>query len=140
VEVAIGLGGDGCEVAFQDLISIGFEVEEHDAVAELRVTGDYATADDDGAIVEPESGMNAGGERKRHQQLNVAAGATEVGGLEAYGNLVAFEVDFDLYMDGIARKVAVIVFDDHGSRRLRVGRMHGSSPRLRGSGSLAPLG
>ena len=50
MEVAIWLGGDGCEVAFQDLISIGFEVEEHDAVAELRVTGDYATADDDGEI------------------------------------------------------------------------------------------
>jgi hypothetical protein len=112
------------------LVSIGFEVEEHDAIAELGVTSDYASADDDGTIVEPESGMNAGGDRERHDQLNVAASATEVGGLEAHGNIVAFEVDFDLHMDGVARKVAAIVIGEHGSRGLRVGRMHGSSPRL----------
>jgi hypothetical protein len=123
------------------LISIAFEIEEHDAVAELGVASDYASADDDGAIVEPESGMNTGGEWESHHQLNVAAAPTEVGGLEVHGDVVAFEVDFDLHIYGVARKVAAIVIDEHGSRGLRVGRMHGWSPRLGRSGSLAqPLG
>jgi hypothetical protein len=55
------LGGDGFQVSFQEVFSFAFEIQEHYAVAVLRVTGDYASADFDGDIVEPESGVNVGG-------------------------------------------------------------------------------
>lgn len=57
----IWLGGYGFQVSFQELFSFTFEIQEHDAIAELRVTGDYASADVDGDVVEPESGMNVCG-------------------------------------------------------------------------------
>jgi hypothetical protein len=36
-----------------------------------------------------------------HHQLDVAAGATKVGGGEAHGDVVAFQAEFNLDLDGV---------------------------------------
>jgi hypothetical protein len=47
------LGGDGVEISAELLFGVGFEFQEHDSVAELGVTGDDASANDDRGTVEP---------------------------------------------------------------------------------------
>jgi hypothetical protein len=45
-----------------------------------------------------------------HHQLDVAAGATEVGGGEAHGDVVAFQAEFNLDLDGVTGMKAAIAF------------------------------
>ena len=105
------------------MFSLTFEFGEHDAVAELGMAGDDASADNDGAAVEPERDANAGSERKRHEQLDVAAAATEVGGFESQREVGAFLAEFGLDLDGVAIMEAAIGFGGSGSRRLWVGQL-----------------
>ena len=118
---------------FRSCSRLTFEFHEHDAVAELGMAGDDASADDDGAAVEPKRDANAGADRKRHEQLDVAAAATEVGGFESQGEVGAFLADFGLDLDGVAIMEAAIMFGGSGSRRLwvghvRVGPIHKRAP------------
>ena len=126
------LGGDRLQVTAQELISFTFEIHEHDAVAELGMAGDDASLDDDGVAAEPEGDLQACAEWEGHDQLDVAAAATEVGGLEAHGEVAAFLADFDLDLDGVARMLAEIWFGGNRVGGLGVGRIHGLAPGLGG--------
>ena len=57
------LGGDGVEIPVELLLGIAAEFQEHDAVAELRVTGDDAPPDDGSASIEPKSRLYSGADR-----------------------------------------------------------------------------
>jgi len=129
-------GGDRLQVTAQELFSLTFEIQEHDAVAELGMAGDDASLDDDGVTAEPEGDLHAGAEWKGHHQLDVAAAATEIGGFEAHGDVAAFLADFDLDLDGVARMLAAIRFCGSGVRGSRVGQIHGW---LRGPGGVSCL-
>jgi len=100
------------------LFVIGFEFEEHDAVAELGVASDDASADVDGAIVEPESDVDVGADGHGHHQLNVAAAAAEVGGLHAKRDVAAIFAEFDLDLGGIALVMAALGMGKGGSCEL----------------------
>ena len=91
------------------MFCLTIEFGEHDAVAEIGMAGDNASSNDDGGGREPEGGLNAGADWEGHHQLDVAAAATEVGGLETHGDSAAFLADFDLDVDGEAAMVAAIV-------------------------------
>src|SRR5208337_1074093 len=101
------------------------------------MAGDDESLDDDGTVVEPEGGSNAGAEWELHEHLDVTAATTEVGGYEAQWDVATFLVDFDLDLDGTARMEAAIGCGWSGSRGLGVGRIHGSAPGLSGSRLLA---
>ena len=137
--ILFGLGGDGLQVSAQDLFSVIFEFHEHDAVAELGVASDDTPSNDEGGAIERESGLNTCAEWQSHDQLDVAAAATEVNGFKVHGNVNAFlaELDWDLY--GVARMEAALACEQNGGGRLRFGRIHGSSPGLGGADCMAPL-
>jgi hypothetical protein len=101
-------GGDGVEITAQELFCLAFEFHEHDAVAELGMAGNDDSPDDDGAGVEPESGLNAGCEWELYEHLDVATAATEVGGYQPQGDVAAFLTEFDLDLDGVARIAAAV--------------------------------
>ena len=94
----------------QELFSLTVEFLEHHAVAILGMTGYDACLYDDGVALEPECGLNVSADGERHHQLDVAAGAAEVGSGEARGDVIAFLAEFDLDLDGIARMQAAITF------------------------------
>ena len=103
-------GDDAVQVLVQKLFCLTFEFLEYHPVAILRMTGYDASLYDDGVGVEPEGGLDANADREGHYQLDVAAAATEVGGGEAHGDVVALLVEFDLDLDGIAGMKAAIAF------------------------------
>jgi len=124
------LAGDAIQVSLQELFPFTFKFQEHDAVAELRMAGDHASVDHKGVTVEPKRDPNAGADRERHEQLDVATAATEVCGFQAHRNVGAFLAEFDLDLEGVTRMEAAIVFDGSGSSGLgvggiRVGEIHG---------------
>jgi hypothetical protein len=45
--------------------------------------------------------LNVSANGEGHHQLDVAAGATEVGGVEAHGGVVAFQAEFNLDLDAV---------------------------------------
>lgn len=90
------------------MFCLTFEFLEHHAVTKLGMTGYDACLYDDGVAVEPECGLNVSADREGHYQLDVAAGATEVGGGEADGDVAAFLAEFDLDLDGVAGMKAAI--------------------------------
>ena len=89
---------------------MAFEFHERDAIAKMGVARRDQPSDDDRAIVEPERDLNAQANCEGHHHLNVAAAATEVGGLEVHRNAGAFDVDFDLHLDGITRMQSAFAF------------------------------
>lgn len=91
------------DVALQKLFAILFELQEHDAVAELGVAGNHAPAKIDGRIVEPEAAMSIGAGRQGLRELDVAATAAEIGGFGAEGEVGSVAVQFDGDLHGIAR-------------------------------------
>ena len=126
------LGGDGLQVAVQELISLTFEIQEHDAVAELGMAGYDSPLDGYGGVTEPEGELHTDAQWEGRYQLDVAAASTEVGGFQAHGEVAAFLADFDLDLDGIAGMVAAIWFSGSGGGRLGVGQNHGLAPGLGG--------
>ncbi len=98
--------GDGVLVALEEVFCLTLKIDKYDAVAEIGMAGNDESMDDDGVAVEPESDLNPGAARHWHDELDVAASATEVGGFEAHGDVAAFPADFDLDLDGVARMVA----------------------------------
>jgi hypothetical protein len=74
------------------------------------MAGDDPSLDNDRVAVEPEGGLNLGSDGERHHQLDVTTGATEVGGGQAHGDVIAFLAEFDLDLDGVARMEAAIAF------------------------------
>ena len=104
------LGGDGVQIPVQELFCRAFEFHEHDAVAELGMVSDDASSDDDGVAVEPEDGLNENADWEGCWHLDVAAAATDVGGLESQGVGAALLVEFDLDLEGVARTEAAIAF------------------------------
>jgi hypothetical protein len=67
---------------------------------------------DDRVPVEPERGLKVSADGEGHHQLDVAAGATEVGGGEAHGDVVAFQAEFNLDLDGVTGMKAAIAFGE----------------------------
>jgi hypothetical protein len=61
-------------------------------------------------LVEPEGGLNVSADGEGHHQLDVTAGATEVGGGEAREDVVAFQAEFDLDLDGVTAMKAASAF------------------------------
>jgi hypothetical protein len=57
------LSDDGFEISAQLWFGVGFEIEEHDSVAELGVAGDDASANNDGMTVKPESRLDSDANR-----------------------------------------------------------------------------
>jgi len=107
--------GEGGEVAGEELFVVALEFEEHDAVAELGVAGDDASADVGWVAIEPESAIDVGADGHRDRQLDVAAAATEVGGFGAQRNVVALLAKLDLDLGGVARVMAALgMRDDRG--------------------------
>jgi hypothetical protein len=102
------------QVAVQELISFTFEIQEHDAVAELGMAGYDSPLDGDWVASEPEGELHAGAEWEGRYQLDVAAAATEVGGFQAHGVVAAFLADFDLDLYGVAGMAAAIWFGGNG--------------------------
>ena len=84
------------------------EFHEHDAVSELKMTGDNSALDCNRRFVEPESDMKGSADGKGHHQLDVTTSATEIGGSESHGDIVTFLVKFDLDLDGVTRMTAAI--------------------------------
>src|SRR5271157_4838222 len=123
---------DACEVAFQDLLTLAFEFQEHNAVAEFGMSGDHASTDDDGLAVEPEFSLHTAADAEWHHQLDVTAAPAEVSGFDTHRNVVAFLANLDLHLNRAARIPATIRLAQNWGRRLRVGRIHGFSPGLEG--------
>jgi hypothetical protein len=120
--------GDGVHVSVQELFGcLTFKCFKHDAVAELRMTGDYSSVDDDRVGVEPEGGLDLSADGEGHHQFDVAAGTTEVGGGETHGDRVAFLVELYLDLDGVPRMVSAIVCRQGCGGGLGVGGIHGSA-------------
>ena len=119
------LDGDGFEILGEKLFAFGLEFEEHNAVAELRVTGHDASANADRGLVEPKSSLDVGAEDEGHHQLDVTAAATQIGGLEAEGNVAAFLAKFDGNLHGVAPVNAAIGMSEGGTLRVFVGQNHG---------------
>ena len=119
------LQGDGLEIADKGLFPIVSKVEEHDAVAELGVASDDASPDADRATVEPEGGMDIGGQGKSRHEGHVAAASTEIGGFEAQGKGAAFEAKINLHLHAIARMHAAVGINESEVQRLSIGRIHG---------------
>jgi hypothetical protein len=107
-DAGLSRGGDGVQVLLQELFRVPFEFLEYDAVAILGMTGYDASLYDDGMAVEPECGLNVSADGEGHHQFDIAAGATEVGGGEAHGDVIAFLAEFDLDLDGVAGMKAAI--------------------------------
>jgi len=107
------------------LLVVALEFEEHDAVAELRVAGDDASADVESTIVEPESDIDVGSDGHGHHQLDVATAAAKVGGLHAEGSVAAILAEFDLDLGGIARVLAAVGMGQGGSCDLVIRQGHG---------------
>ena len=102
------LGGDGVQVALQDLGSLTFEIHECYAVAKLGMTGDDESPDEKGSPVEPEGSPQADADGERNHQLDVTAAAAEVGGFEAQGDIAAVWADLDGNVDRIARMLTAL--------------------------------
>jgi len=107
---------------------VPFEFLEYDAVAILGMTGYDASLYDDGMAVEPECGLNVSADGEGHHQFDIAAGATEVGGGEAHGDVIAFLAEFDLDLDGVAAMKAAIALGWSRRSGLGIGRIHESAP------------
>ena len=57
-----------------------------------------------------ERGLKVSADGEGHHQLDVAALATEVGGGEAHGDVLAFKAEFNLDLDGGTGMKAAIAF------------------------------
>ena len=123
---------DFFQVALEYFFVSLFKLYEHDAVAELRMAGDDASADEDGDVIQPERGVQAETDGKRHHQLDVATAAAEVGGFEAHGSVGVFGVKFDLDMDAVTGRVAAFMLEGGGSGGKEIGRTHKSAPGVLG--------
>jgi hypothetical protein len=104
------LCNDGMQVTVQELFSLTFEIHEHDAIAELGMASDDASLDDDVGAAEPKGDLHACAESEGHDQLDVAAAKTEVGGFEAHGGVAAGLADFDWDLNVVASMEAGIGF------------------------------
>lgn len=120
-------GGDGFEIAEEELFSVVLEIEEHDAIAELGVASDDASANMDGAVVEPESGLNVSAQDQRFDQVHVAAAATEIGRFHVEGRSGAFLAKINWDLDGITRMQPTIGFNGRRAQIRFVGEIHGIS-------------
>jgi len=118
------LGGDRFEILGEKLFAFAFEFEEHNAIAELGVTGDDASANADRGLVEPKGRLDVGAEDQGHHQLEVTAAATQIGGLEAEGNVAAFLAKFDRNLHGVAPVNAAIGMSEGRALRVFVGENH----------------
>lgn len=108
------LGNNGIKVSVEKYFRLIFKIHEHDAIAELWMARDYASAHDQHGISQPKSGLHAKADWQGREHLNVAAAATEVGGFEAGGDKTAFWMDFDLHLDGVTRILAAIISCESG--------------------------
>lgn len=120
-------GSDGVEIADEELFSVAFEIEEHDAIAELGVAGDDASANMEGAIVEPESGLDVGAQDQRFDQMHIAAASTEIGSFQAQGSGRVFLAKVDRDLHGGTRMQPAIGVSERGAQKLFVGEVHGIS-------------
>ena len=88
----------GFEEAAQSLLAVAFDFQEHDPVAELRMAGDDATADDDDLFAERKLDPDALTDGELIVEQDAAAVQAQVAGVRGnFGKRVeGLELDRDL--------------------------------------------
>jgi len=102
------------QVSPQAGFSIFLKIQEHDAVAEVRVAGDDASGDRDLGIGQRQSDANAEPDGELIGNHDAAAGEAEIAGFQGQGDRCAVRLQADGKLYGVAWVRAAVGLSDGG--------------------------